>query len=51
MELDTLRCKGTVMPIWAGFEEDTKSTSGMIMMINGTASIWNSRKQSCVALS
>jgi hypothetical protein len=36
---------------WAGDEEDRKSTSGVLVKVNGCSVIWASRKQPCVALS
>lgn len=36
---------------WAGDLDDRKSTSGYVFMMSGAAISWNSKKQSCVALS
>jgi len=36
---------------WAGNLDDRKSTSGYVFMMSGAAISWNSKKQSCVALS
>lgn len=36
---------------WAGDVKDRKSTSGVLMTINGTATVWQCKKQSCVSLS
>ena len=36
---------------WAGDDDDQKSTSGFIFMMSGAAISWNSKKQTCVALS
>lgn len=36
---------------WAGDLNDRKSTSGYVFMMSGAAISWNSKKQTCVALS
>ena len=36
---------------WAGDCSDRKSTSGFVFMLSGAAISWNSKKQTCVALS
>lgn len=36
---------------WAGSYKDSKSTSGIVTLVNGTAVSWKSCRQSCVALS
>ena len=36
---------------WAGDQNDRKSTSGFVFMMSGAAVSWNSKKQTCVALS
>ena len=36
---------------WAGDQNDRKSTSGYLFVMNGAAVSWKSRKQTCVALS
>ena len=36
---------------WAGDHDDRKSTSGFVFMISGAVISWNSKKQTCVALS
>ena len=36
---------------WGGDRDDSKSTSGYMFQIGGTAISWQSKKQSCVALS
>ena len=36
---------------WSGDLDDRKSTSGYVFMMSGAAISWNSKKQSCVALS
>ena len=36
---------------WAGDHDDRKSTSGFVFMIRGAVISWNSKKQTCVALS
>ena len=36
---------------WAGDHDDRRSTSGFVFMMSGAAISWNSKKQTCVALS
>ena len=36
---------------WAGDLDDHKSTSGYVFKMSGAAISWNSKKQTCVALS
>ena len=36
---------------WAGDHDDQKPTSGFVFMMSGAAISWNSKKQTCVALS
>jgi hypothetical protein len=36
---------------WAGDTKDSKSTSGVLMMMNGGPLVWSSRKQTCVSVS
>ena len=36
---------------WAGDHDDRKSTSGFVFMMSGAVISWNSKKQTCVALS
>ena len=48
---DSNSCVGFSDSDWAGDLDDSKSTSGYIFQVGGTAISWKSRKQSCVALS
>ena len=49
------RCTGDIAGFsdadWAGDHDDRKSTSGFVFMMSGAVISWNSKKQTCVALS
>ena len=49
------RCTGDIAGYsdadWAGDHDDRKSTSGFVFMMSGAVISWNSKKQTCVALS
>ena len=46
-----LRLIGYSDPDWGGDIDQSKSTSGYVFLLNDSAILWSSKKQSCVALS